>query len=839
MTTDIDWNPSWPEQVGLEARYPNYMHWSVDSFTKPLVLSFVPTTTTTVTNMRVFNNGTSTVTTGTIYNNVGRPMVCEIFQDGGENDPVFAFSDYRVASAGVTGGGMWNENLTAASGNRLQTKNDGLYIVAQANNYGMYVRFGDSINLFDTNRTVIKVGLGLRLNATTRVQRVDAGVGTALWENTIPWYQPSGFSDVIIYNGEVKVDYGASEWSFWQPNDIRNFAAIGAPGVPKSWFVRCVVGGGGAWKLDYCAMRVYYTTNPRVGMGVAALTAGSGTWADFKLTQPNGTSGITLTAGQRYTVMVRQIYDYTNPISGTMSPRGMGSAVGEHAEWEVRSINRYGYSDATTGPAQAGLPTIIFMNGSSTVPMAQPYNLARPVQVMDSSVYLTDQMLTISGSAASEVYGQVIASVGIKGTLPRDTRLRCEVYSITTGNRVLGPAEMTARSILRFPVDAGGTSADTGMQMRRVRFLFDTPATLPAGQYRVRFTCPDNLPYTATNFFVIPAYHYIEDPKKTPDRSFSTPGTASGNTDYAHGFVPISGVLTNTSGSTFSSDLLITLATVPAAVTGISATHGVLTTHNAKVCPQCNSGGKEECSSCSDATMPFATITWDTLAGTLLRYEVERQDDLSPNWEPVAHVDPAETTWPDYEASIGVQSRYRVRGVNTDGIPGQWSDTTTVVVGEYGGNPGRALCFSSNAAVNMSVVYPEIWNSDTVSRDFTFQETDDVAFTSIYGRERQVAFWPAERKGIQFERSILLNAVCTVAIPTMDIFRPIRDLAWAPIPYVCVRDGEGNRWYANIQVTEGLNKRPGEMWYASVTITEVSDRPAIHDTSVEQVEALL
>ena len=58
------------------------------------------------------------------------------------------------------------------------------------------------------------------------------------------------------------------------------------------------------------------------------------------------------------------------------------------------------------------------------------------------------------------------------------------------------------------------------------------------------------------------------------------------------------------------------------------------------------------------------------------------------------------------------------------------------------------------------------------------------------------------------------------------------------VAYVCVRDGEGNRWYANLRVPEGDTTRApdDEVWTTEVALVEVSDIPAIHDTSVAQVE---
>jgi hypothetical protein len=237
--------------------------------------------------------------------------------------------------------------------------------------------------------------------------------------------------------------------------------------------------------------------------------------------------------------------------------------------------------------------------------------------------------------------------------------------------------------------------------------------------------------------------------------------------------------------------------------------------------------------------MPFATVTWAPAPSgspDVSGYQIDRLDDLSPDWERVAAVDGRLTErWDDNEARIGVRTQYRIRVVRTDGVTGDWSDpiSVTIPTGQV------ALAFSSNAAQGMGCVYPEVWEGQ-VNRSWDFLEAADIDLVRIFGRNRQVAFRPLERRGDSFSRVLLLNALCTVTLPSMATFSPLRDLAWAPIPYVCVRDGEGNRWFASLSVPGGSNRRADTgnttLWLAEIGITEVSDSPAIHDTSVAQVE---
>ena len=89
-----------------------------------------------------------------------------------------------------------------------------------------------------------------------------------------------------------------------------------------------------------------------------------------------------------------------------------------------------------------------------------------------------------------------------------------------------------------------------------------------------------------------------------------------------------------------------------------------------------------------------------------------------------------------------------------------------------------------------------------------------------------VAMRPTERGGVQFSRTILVNNVA-VPVPSLDEgFRSLRDLAWAQLPYVCVRDELGNRWFANVAVPSGRVRDRRTTYLGQVLITEVTATPA-------------
>jgi len=139
----------------------------------------------------------------------------------------------------------------------------------------------------------------------------------------------------------------------------------------------------------------------------------------------------------------------------------------------------------------------------------------------------------------------------------------------------------------------------------------------------------------------------------------------------------------------------------------------------------------------------------------------------------------------------------------------------------------------------MAVTLPEAWEgTGTVEKNWSLEEYGDVDHRAIYGRNGQMAFHPIERRGEVFSRTLLLNALRAVEMPSLEIARPLREISWAPIPYVCVRDGEGNRYFASIEVPQIINRQRGDRWYAEIRVTTATDTPAIVDTSNAQVGSL-
>lgn len=210
-------------------------------------------------------------------------------------------------------------------------------------------------------------------------------------------------------------------------------------------------------------------------------------------------------------------------------------------------------------------------------------------------------------------------------------------------------------------------------------------------------------------------------------------------------------------------------------------------------------------------------------------YELQRMDDLT-DWQTIMKAtNPAQITFADYEARVGVLSSYRIRAVDVYNFAGPWSSTITSTLTEPGleieCDGGHVLLFTSNSRQDGSInlAYSSVWDGNaSISEDFEFPEVGDVQLQKMYNKDFVTAFRPLERGGERFTRSVLVQAAA-ISPPTLGDFTALRDMAWDTVPYICVRDEDGNRWFATVLVPAGRVQLNRTIYMASVTIVQVTD----------------
>ena len=267
------------------------------------------------------------------------------------------------------------------------------------------------------------------------------------------------------------------------------------------------------------------------------------------------------------------------------------------------------------------------------------------------------------------------------------------------------------------------------------------------------------------------------------------------------------------------SDATVILAQDPPSVSDFAVANASQTVTTVSDCGVLNQ--------CVPSAIQYLSLTWSAVTVTGSTFEIERMDTVDTDWQQVADVPTSVLTFKDYEARVGVLSTYRIRTCDNLAFCGPWvtGAGTIPAPGVTAGSSGvGVLIFTSNREPTSNLAYTMVWNGQP-TEVYVFPEVDTQTFQRMYGRDFQVAFRPLERGGEQFERIILVNAAA-VPLPSLANIRSLRDLAWADLPYVCVRDELGNRWYANVLVPAGEIQRGRRIYLAQIRVTEVTDTPA-------------
>lgn len=851
----INWNPSYPDQVGVERKDAGYGGSAVSTPTRWQGLKFTALHTGPISHINIFSSdGSSTVPLGSPYKDQSAPMMLDLYPATGAPyiNPYNVTSEFIQATAVTGQPQIYNENLTQPiTVSRIQNPDDGLFLAAaHFPQDGFWVQFDTAA--WPLNRRVVGVRVVARVISTWGVVRADDppfAIGNHTYGIVKPISTGGFWYNDWVHLGEVLVDNNAPAtpdgWSWWTPQMIRDMRSGGPRAIKiESWAY--------GWWCDWVVLQPFYTDQVETRIGVGAQPPKTAwNFTPFPMKTPAGTGTPSVVAGQEYVAILRKPWEQSAYEAGraNMSWRrvnGDPPATG----WAHLTDSFIGSLDGAAASAPLfrqmvpeefrdfTLAAIMTTGGpfgtGLAVETSQPYVMSRGAKVYKSGAVQikADQTITVTGAANSVVYGQTAALVGWPESNPpgKTVKLRSEVWTATGAPevRVFSPVERTFADIEKMPVTTNFPSSDdhgTSVTTRYVRFRHPESRMLPAGKYRIIFSTEDELT-EAQSWRITGMSGHAHVINQTFGRTTDV-GTGFWQDAFSN-LGPVSGA--DLSGQVWNGDLQVVLMTVPPPVTGVATAVGYTTAHHASVC------GETTCGGCADMGAPFSQLTWSASSDVLTTfYEVQRRDAYDPVFRAVAAVRGRfNTVWNDYEARIGIQSEYRIRSGRGDGVVGDWSDTESVSLpsGQI------ALAFTSNAATGLSATYPEVWEGDTVTRTWEFQEYGDVQFQPIYGREKQVAFHPTERRGVRVSRNILMSALCSVSPPTQRMWDPLRVISWAPIPYVCVRDGEGNRWFAAVQVPVGTNLRPGERWFADITVTEVSVDPAIQDTDVAQITVL-
>src|SRR5918997_3226867 len=881
LVTGLDWNPSFPEQVGVERIDAGYDAAVVNSAGTAHALTFVAQHTGPVAAVELYGHNTTSQLGEQFYYRY-RPMVAELYEGtdiyfGSEQPPFLAGTFVAPAqpTAIQASASLTNENRTAANVNRITTFNDNLWL--QANALNPYFRAWFDLGNWPLDRRVLNVRLVVRANANIEIARVDPD-GTAMWRRTQA-IATGTITDYDLRLGEILVDNVSNpDWTGWTPTILREFA----PGGPRHWFFRARAAAG-RWAVRGVRIEVIWCPETRIAVGYQYPETGYA-WTRFTLRRPDGTPGhAVLQAGQTYPLLLRRPFpDNAFAVaSASFNWRHIRGRIGD-GTWQSYPVALRGrevHGSSFTTPSQPAPEVVIpppvtdhamcaqFLDEADEITdTAQPYVLARGVPLWSDPdpsdpngptrlPRRITQIIDIKGAAVATTYGMTSVVLGWRpGSPPRDeAEVEVSVYPLDEATPILPSSTLTFGAIRRTPIVQRHPTGEGNFTYRLVRFRHDPGVPLPEGRYRVVVQTYD---VNAVRPLYVESLIGGERAGRCGAGYMPVEEqTWDGVDSHAQGIWPSeagSQYLTGTGNpnaapAMISSDAQITLGYVPPKIENLIATDADLDAHTLVCCELAAANGDEYegCAAgmhnhpctCEEATgVPYVALRWaEAIDRETAYYEIQRSDAYEPEWITVAiRRGIINNHWDDFEARVGVPTHYRVRAVRPSEVAGDWSDVTTITAATSR-TERVALSFTSNVDLQLlgfrlACAYPEIYDGE-VERDFTFQEYDEVEFVPIHGRQRQVAFHRVERLGVQFRRNVMLSAICAASRPSMEMYDPLRVISWAALPYVCVRDGDGNRWFANVQVPTATNQRSdvGDFWFAEVLVTEVATYPHLQD----------
>lgn len=228
----------------------------------------------------------------------------------------------------------------------------------------------------------------------------------------------------------------------------------------------------------------------------------------------------------------------------------------------------------------------------------------------------------------------------------------------------------------------------------------------------------------------------------------------------------------------------------------------------------------------ASGTPEHAAITWTatSLSGAFLRYEIQRKDATDTTWRTIAKITTeAVEAFADYEGRRGVQSDYRMRVLNTDGVPSDWTATDSLTAAA----PSKGWLFVTNESPSLNVNLRTI--RDT-REEPTFEFPHDRHAYTIEGRDYHVVLSGTEDRGdvFRYHGKITVDSGSESGRAAFD---SMEALSKAVLSYVCVLDRRGRRWFASVTLPEGSYRAGERLYDLPVDVVETTITPSTPDAS--------
>lgn len=823
------WNRNSPDVVGVEFLGVGVASNIIQTDTQMTALRFKPQRSGQVDEIAIYS-GTGTnnpVLTAPHWSGRRKPWIIELipasgFDAGGFHTTHF-FQSAITASSNVV-----DEVGTAPEGNELAVQNDGLFLFNDGGTPSQVTVHILGANTFPLNLHVYSIAIEASSLKQMNVRRIDQN-GGFLWTKLFA----AGYTN--WHMGEAYIENGTpgTPYQLWTPQNVREFnSAVG------NRRLRYNALNTQSNIMDLLTIHVDTIPERRAGVGIIE-PPGNHQWVmstPFHAPNVTGTPA-TVLQGQEYIVLVRTPGgegDYGS--SATFDWRGLGdlrTGGGSFThftdlDWDTRAVNLY---EATVpqslGDVIDGLPALRIINDNAQTVDTQPYQFViglSPRPVSDTTYPRPRQALSVP--AGTTEYRQVRAVVSLFEAVgaPADKK-SVLVDIVNDADAVLaGPFEIT-QAVWEASPEAGNNIF--GDPFRVVTLDFGAGIDInEAGGVNARFTLhPD---YTGNITWRIACAVADIPPITGSDQTAVISATGYGFIPPTNQFLPVH------NNSDRRGDILVSLLSQAPEITGIGVT-GMAQAVTGGACDPCSTAPTD----CTVRQIPFHRVCWPKTTLTQDKfgyYELQRQESaVSPDWVTIAVITPTGTPvsgvpatgvpscYDDYSHVFDTPVCYQVRQQRTDGSLSDFVDMACITTPAP---TGADLVITAPEDPSLNVAFPEAYGSSLpIEQTWTNLDADQTILRAVYGRDNHLAFRPSERLGLQFQRRLIVSALCTPVKPCLDVVDGIRNITAAPVEYLVVRDNCGNRWYASVVAPTILRISDpdlGDIWLVDIKVTELA-----------------
>lgn len=827
-----NWNPNAPDIVGVELLGVGIASNVIQTGTQMRALRFRAQRSGEVDQIALYSgkNTNNPTLSASYFAGHRKPWIVEIIPvsgfDPGAKQQV-TYTSTMTASSNVV-----DESGTTPENNELAEKDDGLFLFNSGATPSQVTVHMPGASAFPLNQHVLSIVVEANSLRNMNVRRIDQN-SNYLWTRLFP----AGYSTWQI--GEAFVEAGTTTpWRLWSPQNVREFAS--SVGNRRLRYNALDTKSN---IMDLLRFHVDYIPERRVGVSVVE-PPGSWQWVLGDVSQPYVTgSPAVIQQGQEYVVLVRVPYgdtDYgsTGKFDWTsISDQRVNDVVKHYTslDWDSYDVT---VREASVPQALAnvldGLPSCRIINDNAQTVDTQPYSGASSGVVPFKSTTVNGRAKQrLSVPAGSTVYGSVRVNVALllnAANHPDDVKQVNVRLVDDVGGIIAGPVAIN-RALWESSPKVGNDLFND--EYRTVTVPFGSGVDInETNGVTAEFILDDNYgePGKTNNIWRIGALISEIAPITGSDQTAVVSGNGSAAIPPTNAFLNI-----NNPGVT-RGDLLVTLVSQPPAITGTAITT-LSQTVTGGVCDPCPPYITPEC---AVTTIPYNRVCWSRSTLTQDKfgyYEVQRREiNVSSDWVTVAIISPTgspvtgapvtgvPTCWDDWSHVYDSQVCYRVRQQRFDGALSDFIEQACTTVSSPA---GADVIITVPDDPTANVAFPEA-NSGTlpITHEWTNLDSDQTTLRAIYGRDKFLAFRPLERLGLQFNRTLLVRALCTPEAPCLNVTAKLRDVAAAAGGSQVVRDRCGNRWYASVSVpslTQLSDPDVGDMWLATLQVTELAD----------------